>query len=390
MKSRDGQKANPAAAKPVLGSTATRTANRQDSNLSYFQVQLCNRFSNEYNIRGEATLGFANGCRKRFMKSYRVLVVVWLTVLGLLAPVARLRADTWQLEPGQDWKLVPSDAQDKYLRVVARTEKLIQTGQAKALAEQWQELKKDFPEIAEADLNTFIEAEILFCKDNYAKASRTYDKFLDKDYIDSPLYQAALERQFHIASSFFAGRKLKVLGIIQLQGHATAIKIMDKITERAGDRQIGIEAARIVAEHYERKGKFNEAYLKWSEISWQRPTGRAAKDALLGMARCKHAVYRGPKYNASHLSSARSYYQEFQARYPQDAKELRIDEILPKIDEQIAYKKLTIGQYYQRTGKAQAANLYYDMVIRNWGDTKAAEIAQEMLSKSLPDRPRDK
>lgn len=285
---------------------------------------------------------------------------------------------------------MPSDAQDKYLRAVARTEKLVQTGQAKALAEEWQELKKDFPEIAEADLNTFIEAEVLFCKGNYAKASRTYDKFLDKDYVDSPLYQGALERQFHIARSFFAGRKLKVLGILELQGHPTAIKIMDKITERAGDRPIGIQAARAVAEHYEQKGKFNEAYLKWSEISWQRQTGRIAKDALLAMARCKHAAYRGPKYNASHLSSARSYYQDFRVRYPQEAKELHVDEILEKIDAQIAYKQFTIGRYYQRTGRIQAANLYYDMVIRNWSDTKAAEMAQEMLSKSLPDKPRDK
>jgi len=316
------------------------------------------------------------------MARYKVPLVIVAAVVLSQRP-AEISADTWQLEQGKDWKSVPGDARDRYLMVVARTEKLVNTGQTEALAEEWSQLKKLFPEIVQADLDAFVEAELFFCAAKFSQASRSYDKFLAKDYYDSPLYQAALERQFHIASSFLSGREIMVLRLFKIKGYATGIRIMEKISDRAGDRPIGIQAARVLAEYYENRGMFNEAYLKWSEISWQEQSGAIAKDALLAMARCKHAAYKGPKYDASHLKSARSYYQDFKVRYPKDAAELNVDQILKQIDEQIAYKQFYIGQYYESTGRRQAANLYYDMVIRNWSETKAAQMAKEVLAGGL-------
>jgi len=316
------------------------------------------------------------------MARYRVLLVILAAVMLSQRP-AVIWADTWQLQQGQDWKSVPGDAKDRYLLVVARTEKLVSTGQTKALAEEWNQLKKLFPEIKEADLDTFIKAELSFCAGEYSKASRSYEKFLAKDYYDSPFYEAALERQYRIASAFLAGQKITVLGVFKMKGDATGIRIMEKITDRAGDRPIGIEASRALAQYYENKGMFNEAYLKWSEISWQQQDAQTAKEALLAMARCKHAAYNGPKYNASHLRSAKSYYEDFKVRYPEDAAKLNVDQILKEIDEQIAYKQFCIGQYYQSAGKTQAANLYYDMVIRNWSETKAAQLAKDVLAKNM-------
>lgn len=307
-----------------------------------------------------------------------------MVVVLLLSPQAGLvSADTWRLDKDQGWMAVPTEGKDEYLLLMARTEKLVNTGQADALRNEWTKLKSEFSEIKEQDLNTFIQAEIFFCKRNYSKAVRNYDKFLDKDYIDSGLYQVALERQFTVAKAFLDGRKIRVLGIFKMKGYAQGIKIMDRIAERAGDRPIGVRAAIEVAKHYEKRKKFAEAHLKWSEVSWQSETGQIAKDALLGMARCKHAAYKGPKYNAAHLKSAKTYYQDFELRYPTDAKELGIDKIVRQIDEQMAYKQFTIAKYYQRTGKTQAANLYYDMVIGNWPDTHAAELARQMLADDL-------
>lgn len=318
------------------------------------------------------------------MARHRLLLVI-AAVIVLSQQPAAVWPDTWQLQKDQDWKSVPGDARDRYLMVVARTEKLVATGQAKSLAQEWSELKKLFPEIKETDLDTFIKAELHFCAGKYSQASTSYEKFLARDYYDSPLYEAALERQFQIASSFLAGRKIIVLGLFEMKGDATGIRIMEKITDRAGDRPIGVEASRVLAQYYENKRMFEEAYLKWSEISWQQQNAQIAKEALLAMARCKHAAYNGPKYNASHLRSAKSYYEDFKVRYPQDAAKLNIDQILKEIDEQIAYKQFYIGQYYERTGKKQAANLYYDMVVRNWSETKAAAMAKEKTNAKIRD-----
>ncbi|MFQ6034899.1 MAG: hypothetical protein ACE5NM_03500 [Sedimentisphaerales bacterium] len=317
------------------------------------------------------------------MPKCRIQFAILLTVVVLSGQVGPVSADTWQLEQGREWKPAQAEDEDKYLMVVARTEKLVSTGQTKALRKEWGKLKKLFPEIAEQDLDIFIEAELLFSKGKFTKAVRSYDKFLDKDYHESKLYDAALQRQFHIAEAFLAGRKKTVLGIFKIKGYATGVKIMESISDRADDRAIAIRAAVAVAKSYEQREMFNEAYLKWSEISWQWKTGQVAKQALLRMARCKHAAYKGPKYDASALNSAKSYYEQFKLQYPEDAKELGVDKILKQIEEQLAYKQFSIGQYYQKTGNRLSANLYYDMVIQNWPKSSAAELAKQVLNKNL-------
>ena len=321
-----------------------------------------------------------------FMPEYRMRFVI-LAVAVMLSSLSTASAGTWRLDKNQDFKAVSADGEDKFLVAVAETKKLVNTGQAKAAGKAYDALKKDFPEIAGPDLDIFIKAEIFYCKVQFTKAVRNYNKLLT-EYPKSQLTDAALDRQFAIATAYLAGKKKTLLGFIKIKGYAEGIRIMEKITDRVGlDTQMGIKASVAVAENYEQRKKFNEAFLKWWEISLEWEMGPVGRDALLRMARNKHAVYNKPPeykrtfYDASSLSSAKSYYGRFKLLYPIDAKEIGVDEILSEIDEQLACKQLSIGRYYQKTGNRQSANLYYDMVVNDWPGSKAAEQAKEMLAK---------
>ena len=76
---------------------------------------------------------------------------------------------------------------------------------------------------------------------------------------------------------------------------------MGKISDRTGNADMAKNAMLSVAHSYEKRKEYNEAYLKWSEISMRWPTGEMAKDALLAMARNKYAAYRGAAYDGSSL-----------------------------------------------------------------------------------------
>ncbi len=317
-------------------------------------------------------------CRIRF---------VILAVLVVLSALSTASAGTWRLEKGRDFKAVSADGEDKFLVAVAEAKKLVNTGQAEAAGKAYDAIKKDFPEIAGPDFDIFVKAEIYYCKAKFTKAVRNYDKLLT-EYPKSGFRKAALDREFAIATAYLAGKKKVLLGFIKIKGYAEGIRIMEKITDRVGlDTQMGIKASVAVAENYEQRKKFNEAFLKWWEISLEWESGSVGRDALLGMARNKHAVYNKPPehkrpfYDASCLSSAKSYYGRFKLLYPKDAKEIGVDEILSQIDEQLASKQLSIGRYYQKTGNRQAANLYYDMVVNDWAGSKAAQEVKEMLAK---------
>jgi outer membrane protein assembly factor BamD (BamD/ComL family) len=342
----------------------------------------------QINLSDPPMAGWIRNTGAKFMPKYTIRFIA-ITAAAVLSALTTLRADTWRLGGEQDWKSLSTDQKDKYLLAVAETKKLVNAGQTAAARKAFNKLKKDFPEIAGPDLDVFIEAEILFCRGKFTKAVSTYDKLLT-DYPESQLREAALDRQFAIGTAFLGGEKIHVLWLFRVKGYDEGVKIVEKITERAGiDSPIGIKAALAVAKSYEKREMFDEAYLKWWEISLQWETGEIGRDALLGMARCKHAAYnkyperKRPRYDVSGLKTAKTCYEKFRLIYPQDAEKIGVTQILKQIHEQLAYKQLSIGQYYQRTGSKQSANLYYQMLTgdNNWQGTQAAEIAKQLLTQ---------
>lgn len=299
-----------------------------------------------------------------------------LAIIVLLAGSTLHGAETWHLDKGKDWKAV--SAQDKYLTAVTEIKRLVNSGQEKAVRKALEQLKKDFPEITGADLDAFIEAELYYSKGKFVKAVRSYNKFLEK-FPESELHEAAVDRQFAIATAFLAGQKKPVLKVFKIKGYAEGEKIMEKIAEREGDSPVAARAAVTIAESLEKRGKYNDAYHKWSEVSSKWPTGDVGRQSLLAMGRCKHAGYRGPKYDSSNLISAKSYYENFRARYSEEANNLDIDRRLAQINEQMAYKQFAIGRYYAKTGNKQSANLYYQMVVDTWPESIAAKMAKRAV-----------
>ena len=310
------------------------------------------------------------------------------TLIVLSAGFSIAWAGTWRLEDSGNWKQVSQQqGQDKFLMAVAEEKKLVNTGQTKAARKAFEKLKEEFPEIAGPDLDRYIKAELLLSRRKLTKAARNYDKLLT-DFPHTKLREAALERLFAIGTAFLGDQKQKVLGFIKISGYAEGIKIMEKVTDRAGiDSTMGVEAAIAVARNYEKREKLQEAYLKWWEISLEWQTGIIGRDALLGMAQAKYAIYnehpknKRPFYDASCLRSAKSYYERFRLLYPEDAKTIGVDRILNEISGQLANKEYVIGQYYQKTGNIQSANLYYNMVVTNWPESTAAEGAKSMLNR---------
>ncbi|MHC4357119.1 MAG: outer membrane protein assembly factor BamD [Planctomycetota bacterium] len=302
------------------------------------------------------------------MPRYRM----WFIGLAVLVSGLALRtasADTWRLDADQKWKEVSAERRGRFLVALANADRFVNTGQVEQAQASFDAIKKDFPEIAGPDIDLFIEAEMHYCKGKLAKTIRSHDKLLS-EYPRSSFRDAAL-------------------GLIKMKRYGEGIAIMEKITDRTGfDTVMGIDAATAVARSYEERRKFNEAYLKWWEISlhWQR--GPVGRDAIMGMARTKLAVYnshpehRRELYDASSLETAKSNYERLGLLYPGDAAEIGAYKIIRDIDEQLANKQLAVGRYYQKVGNTQAANLYYDMIVRDWKDSKAAESARKMLAEN--------
>ena len=307
--------------------------------------------------------------------------------------------NTWRLEDDQNWDVVATDNTQKndFLKKITEIQDLIdkasrephgRTSRVKTAKNDFDKLKENFPDFVGADLDLFINAEMLLAKHKFSKAAKNYDKLI-KNYTDSILSDLAIKRLFDIGKAYLDGQKQVVLGIFKISGNSEGIRILEKVTDYAGyDSKMGIEASVAIAKNYEKNKKFNEAYLKWWEIYSLGKKDIIDRDALLGMAKAKYDIYNNnpeakkPFYDSSCLKSAKSYYLMLKSYYPEYAKQINVDETLNVITEQLAYKELSTGLYYQDKGYQQSANLYFDMVISNWPESKSAEIARNMLGKA--------
>ena len=280
------------------------------------------------------------------MRNASLLVLMAISCLGVSA------TETSRPQDGTEQKSVVADPHQRYLQAVAKLKDTTRAGDAGDVKDALARIKDDFPQHAGPDLELFAVGELEFWNDRYARAMVKYEKLL-KDHPTSEFANAVMDRQFEIATAYLAGRKKRVLGLINIRGYAEGVEIMEKLSDRTGldePNSIGLKAAIAVAEHYEAREKYIEAYLKWSEIASYWEMGPIGKRAILRMAEDNFAAYNKPPekqqplLDASKLTTAKTYYERFALRYPEDAAKHDIPAKLERIDEQMAYKQYTIGR----------------------------------------------
>ncbi|MBN1126279.1 MAG: outer membrane protein assembly factor BamD [Sedimentisphaerales bacterium] len=308
------------------------------------------------------------------------IVLIWAIWAGTgiqaqeAETTAPAQSQTLHLRPDGSWQPLGQTAYGRFLERVAAFKRLINAGEVDAALKALELLKADFPGIAGEDLDAYLEAEVLFGQNKWVEAIRHYDDFMDK-WPDSWLYESAMEREFSIGTAYLNGQKRQVLRVLNLSAYEEGDKIMRRVADRAGDAPIAKRALITLAQSFEKRNEYLDAYETWAEISNRWPTGEMGQTALLKMAQSLHSAYRGPFYDHASLISARSYYQNYQLRYPEDSEQREIQQKLDLIREQLAYKQYTTGEYYEKVGNLEAASYYYRTVVDKWPDTNAARMA---------------
>ena len=247
-------------------------------------------------------------------------------------------------------------------------------------------IKSQYPELEGHGFAVYADAMGLFSKQKYLKAAEKYYKLLD-EYPSSSLYEAGLEGLYDIAVSLIGGQRVKRLGFLKLRSYEDGAIIMQEIADRVGDGPMAKRSLLTLAKSFEKRGEFLEAYQVWADISGRWPSGEMGRESLLGMARTLHSAYKGPKYSATSLDSAKSYYKDVKLRHPELADEIDAQNHIDLVEQQKAYKEYNIGNYYAKVGQKEPAKIYYDYVIGKWPKSAAAQLSKKKLIELGKDKP---
>lgn len=309
--------------------------------------------------------------------------LLWASVSLMIVLGGFCAAETYHLRADGDWQNVADTPEGEYLLAISKIKQQVYSGGDETVIAALEQLQAEFPALTGEPMEAYIAAERLYVDGKLYQAAAKYKQFLDA-WPDSVLYPVAMERVFSIGVAYLQGEKRRFIKVLKLPAFDDGVNLMWDIADRAGSSPIALRALTTLAENQERRKKYFDAYQTWAEIATRWPTGKTGQEALLRMAQELHASYSGPQYDAGALQSARSYYEDFIARYPAIAEQLQVAEELQLIHEQLAYKQYETGFYYERTNKPEVAAVYYDKVIADWPDTKASVMAKMRLDADAP------
>jgi outer membrane assembly lipoprotein YfiO len=179
----------------------------------------------------------------------------------------------------------------------------------------------------------------------------------------------------------FKNRKQKVWkGMLWLSGREEALQMLDRIIDDyARETPTAEQALRMKADYHYLNGEFQEAEQSYARLVREFPRGRYQKIAMLRSGQSALARFPGVDFDDADLLEAEVYLGDFQQRYPDDAAENDVPQIISNLRERRAEKDYRVGRFYERTKAPDAAIFYYRQIEDRWPATIWAAEARNRL-----------
>lgn len=236
---------------------------------------------------------------------------------------------------------------------------------------------KENPDSSYMDQALFRKGQALFDRELYYQSFLAFDELLDK-YPAGVLFEKALNMQVDIACKFLAGAKRKVWGFISTSARTEAIAILEKVAQRWYGSELAATALMLQGDYYFEKTRFLEAQHTYQMIIDNYRSSKHYEPAMLGSARATHGQYLGSSYDTSCLDEALIRYRHYRLQYPEKAVAKSVDQEIELIRKQQIQKQFDIADFYQRTGKSEAAKKTWAFIYQNWSDSDQAIEARKL------------
>lgn len=196
------------------------------------------------------------------------------------------------------------------------------------------------------------------------------------------LADRAIRKELIIAEMLlFKERKQKLWkGVLWLSGEEEALTMLDRIIDdRARDTPVAEQALRLKADYHYVNGDFEEAEEAYARLMRDYARGKYSKFALLRAGESALARFPGVEFDDADLLEAEVYLKDYRMKYPEEAGEYMVPQLLSRIEESRAEKDFRVAQYYRRVGQVDAAVFYYRMIDRDWSATTWGGLAHQQL-----------
>jgi len=288
-------------------------------------------------------------------------------------------------------------------------------GVARALFQEGQDLynQKQFAEAAEKFKSAaarwpdspleedalFMLGESYFFADRYPRANDAYGQLLKKyeytRHLDTTVKRLfAIGRYWEqlsatVSSWEWVNMMDSTRPVFDTFGYG--IKAYDTVRLHDPTGPLADDSIMAAGNAYFVRGRFEEAAYQYDLIRKEYPKSEHQVKAHLLAIQSKVGMYQGPLYEGAPLKEAGEVAQQALTVFGRELgdERTRVVETKNKVNEELAMRDWSIGQYYDRRKYFGAARYYYQAVLEEHPQSEAARLAEARLEeiRGLPDRP---
>lgn len=305
------------------------------------------------------------------------LLVLTTGVMLVLATVPAFAQDRYELT-GDQWQQAASHdpaSPEGQLQAIRKLMAQDQYKDAQHRATDWIETYPNHPMLVEAYL---LRADARTGRRHYYKALFDYE-YLIRTFPASEQYQTALEREYEIARLFVEGMKRRLWGMRILPAQGEGEELLVRIQERSPGSELGEKASLLLGDYYFAQSRMYEAATAYDLFLINYPLSSHREGVMLRMIQASLATFKGPEFDSKGLLDAAERIRQYQREYPAAAERIGAGAILVRIDESLALKSYSTGQWFEDRGRTVSAVTLYQRVVRDHPQTAAARQALASL-----------
>ncbi|MES2997419.1 MAG: tetratricopeptide repeat protein [Verrucomicrobiota bacterium] len=260
-----------------------------------------------------------------------------------------------------------------------KAQSLEKSGRSHKAVKVYDELADKYPYSPSAANARFRQAELLEGEGKIEDAFEAYDALLVR-YPGHKLYKSALARQASMAQRAAQGDiKSSFLGIKSKLSLEKTVEMLGKVRTHAPRSRAAAKAQFTIGELYHSKKKSKEAIAAFRELVKDQPDMPEASEALfrVGVIYLEEAE-RGNQSQGT-LDLSREAFNDYLMQYPGHHRNAEARRKIANLQGKDLQRSYDVAKFYQKTGKTEAAKVYYRDIIKSSGSGKLHDAARARL-----------
>lgn len=311
--------------------------------------------------------------------------ISWLLVLGCLLAFPSRSPAPLIYRPGEGWSYEPVGGEGKWTR--ARAKEQLDVAQAAFDKKDYglalkaaRRVVKVWPLSDYAPPAQYLVGRCYEAKGQDEKAFKEYQKVLEKQPKIAS-YEEVLQRQYHIANKYLAGKWFKLWGYIPMfPSMEKTAEMYDKVVKNGPFSEVGPQAQMKIGAAREKQKNFPmaaKAYETAADRYHDRPL--VAAEALFreGLAFQKQA--QTADYDQSTAGQAIATFTDFMTLYPNEARVPEAQKIIAALKTEQARGNFRIAKFYEKYKRWNGALVYYNEVVLQDPNSPYAPEARQRI-----------